>query len=200
MTSLFKNLSYRHERSLRESCFWEYKCCYWRFLFTVVYKKWQTNTSFFVIFIFKIRSVGFSHLNVTQKHQLEHFPWPCRICVFSGSRLGGHIRFWGLSLCGQPATPTQRQRPPCAPPRVGPGLVSQNQHDLCVVRGTSSMHPLLPCLPPALFGSYCSCLVHPAVTISKPQREIRNSRVLKGKKAPPARWPRQFWQLGKECV
>ena len=30
-------------------------------------------------------------------------------------------------------------------------------------------------------GSHCSCSVHPSVTTSKPQREIHNSRILKGK-------------------
>ena len=73
----------------------------------------------------------------------------------------------------------------------------QNQHGLCIMSQTLFMYPLPPLLPPALFSSYCRCLVHPSVTISKPQKEVHSSGILKGKKAPPARWLWQFWQLGK---
>ena len=116
--------------------------------------------------------------------------------AFSGSGFSGRVCLCGR-LCGRLATPAQRQQPSHARTGGGRGLVQQNQLGLCVVRGTPSIWPLLPRLPPALIGSYQSCLVHPSVIISKPQREIHNSRILKGKKGSPACWLWQFWQLGK---
>jgi hypothetical protein len=105
--------------------------------------------------------------------------------------LVGFIGLWScLSLL--PATPAQSSSSILT--STYPGLVQQC---LLVTLGHYPMDALPPHLPPASLGPDHSCLVHPSITMSKPQREIHNSRILKGKEVPPARWPWQFWQLGK---
>lgn len=55
--------------------------------------------------------------------------------------------------------------------------------------------PLLPCLPPDFYSSYCRSLIHPSATVLKLHREIHHSRILRGKKTPSSCCPWQFWQL-----